>query len=144
MKLLCCCPKLQVLKIDNTVGQHHGFETPQYSILTKPSSWTRPASVASCVMLELNILEFRRYPDLSEEREFFAYILQNAHALKAIIIYTYSNPWIKETDTVSYEKQKEHILKEISVFPMASSICQVEEFTGLKWYELGSWVDHLK
>ncbi|MED6144429.1 hypothetical protein PIB30_015644 [Stylosanthes scabra] len=123
MKLLCCCPMLQVLKIDNTGGQQPGFENPG-SILTEPSSWTQPAIVPSCVMSDLNTLEFRRYPDSSEEREFFAYILQNALVLKTITIYT---------NVGSYEKEKEHILNEISALPRGSSLCQVEEFSYRKW-----------
>ncbi|MED6144430.1 hypothetical protein PIB30_118224 [Stylosanthes scabra] len=124
MKLLCCCPKLQVIKIDNTVGQPSDFEPPRYSVLSEPSSWTQPASVPSCVMSHLNILEFRRYPDSSEEREFFAYILQNALVLKKVTIYT---------NMGSCEKEKEHILNEISALPRGSSLCQVEEFSHLKW-----------
>ncbi|MED6189653.1 hypothetical protein PIB30_117592 [Stylosanthes scabra] len=124
MKLLCSCPMLQVLKIDNTVGQHSDFEPLRYSVLPEPSSWTQPASVPSCVMSHLNILEFRRYPDSLEEREFFAYILQNALVLKTITIYT---------NIGSYEEEKEHILNEISALPRGSSLCQVEEFSYRKW-----------
>ncbi|MED6144426.1 hypothetical protein PIB30_015641 [Stylosanthes scabra] len=121
-KLLKALSKTKKLHLGwfTTQGQHGGNHTPP-----EPSSWTRPASVPSCVMLHLNILEFRRYPDSSEEREFFAYILQNALALKAIIIYT---------NIGSYEKEKEHILNEISALPRGSSLCQVEEFRILKWY----------
>ncbi|KAL1340626.1 hypothetical protein AAHE18_09G029100 [Arachis hypogaea] len=125
IKLLCCCPKLQVLKIDNNGVQYFGDQTPR----TEPSSWTQPASVPNCVRSHLNILEFRRYPDSLEEREFLAYILQNALVLKTFIIYT---------NIGSFEKEKEHILNEISVLPRGSSICQVEEFTYGKWYELSS------
>ncbi|XP_016176553.1 FBD-associated F-box protein At4g10400 isoform X1 [Arachis ipaensis] len=109
IKLLCCCPKLQLLGIDINGVQYFRDQTPQ-------SSWTQPASVPSCVMSHLNIFEFRSYSDSSEEREFLAYILQNALVLKRLIIYAKIG---------SFEKE-EHILSEISVLPRGSSICQVE------------------
>ncbi|MED6144427.1 hypothetical protein PIB30_015642 [Stylosanthes scabra] len=121
-KLLQAFSKTKKLELGGptTKGKHSG-----------PSSWTQPASVPSCVMTHLNILEFRRYPDLSEEREFFAYILQNALVLKTIIIYT---------NIGSYENEKEHILNEISAIPRGSSLCQVEEYSYLRWrHGHGDW-----
>ncbi|XP_020967821.1 F-box protein At4g09920 isoform X5 [Arachis ipaensis] len=110
-KLIQALSKTKILDFGwwTTEVQYFRDQTPQ-------SSWTQPASVPSCVMSHLNIFEFRSYSDSSEEREFLAYILQNALVLKRLIIYAKIG---------SFEKE-EHILSEISVLPRGSSICQVE------------------
>ena len=95
------------------------------------SGWTHPINVPNCVISHLNILEFRGYQGSTEEHAFTAYILQRGLVLKTMTIHT---------DVFFDQKKKDHILKELSIIPRGSSICQLKLDWPISIYlRYGAW-----
>ncbi|CAG7880003.1 unnamed protein product [Brassica rapa] len=107
MPLLKDSPKLRFLKLE----QVHPPEA-----MNRRPCWNEPTDVPSCLLSSLEAFEWSQYEGREEEIKVAQFIIRNSACLKNATFYP------KSTDPT----EKLEMLKELSVSPRSSSICQLD------------------